>query len=84
MFLANFVALNCKIAKNKTLVYWEGLYIKLNNTLLCIFIFLQFYQEAVEADVWMNDRAGLAASQDYGRDEDAAVKLLKKHKVHSK
>lgn len=31
----------------------------------------------------MNDRAGLAASQDYGRDEDAAVKLLKKHKVHS-
>ena len=29
----------------------------------------------------MNDRAGLAASQDYGRDEEAAVKLLKKHKV---
>ena len=29
----------------------------------------------------MNDRAGLAASQDFGRDEDAAVKLLKKHKV---
>lgn len=41
----------------------------------------KFYQEAVEADVWMNDRAGLAASQDYGRDEDAAVKLLKKHKT---
>ena len=31
--------------------------------------------------MWMNDRAGLAASQDFGRDEDAAVKLLKKHKV---
>ena len=41
---------------------------------------LQFYQEANEADVWMNDRAGLAASHDYGRDEDAAQKLLKKHK----
>ena len=41
----------------------------------------QFYQEANEADVWMNDRAGLAASHDYGRDEDAAQKLLKKHKV---
>lgn len=31
----------------------------------------------------MNDRAGLAASQDFGRDEDAAVKLLKKHKVRT-
>ena len=31
--------------------------------------------------MWMNDRAGLAASHDYGRDEDAAQKLLKKHKV---
>ena len=44
----------------------------------------QFFQEAGEADVWMNDRAGLAASQDFGRDEDAAVKLLKKHKVRMK
>ena len=33
--------------------------------------------------MWMNDRAGLAASQDYGRDEEAAVKLLKKHMVLS-
>ena len=29
----------------------------------------------------MNDKAGVAANQDYGRDEDAAVKALKKHKV---
>ena len=29
----------------------------------------------------MNDKAGTAANQDYGRDEDAAVKALKKHKV---
>ena len=29
----------------------------------------------------MNDKAGIAANQDYGRDEDAAVKALKKHKV---
>ena len=27
------------------------------------------------------DKAGIAANQDYGRDEDAAVKALKKHKV---
>ncbi len=31
----------------------------------------------------MNDKAGIAANQDYGRDEDAAVKALKKHKVIS-
>ena len=31
--------------------------------------------------MWMNDKAGTAANQDYGRDEDAAVKALKKHKV---
>jgi hypothetical protein len=41
----------------------------------------QYYQDANEADVWMNDKAGIAANQDYGRDEDAAVKALKKHKV---
>jgi hypothetical protein len=29
----------------------------------------------------MNDKAGTAANHDYGRDEDAAVKALKKHKV---
>ncbi len=33
--------------------------------------------------MWMNDKAGTAANQDYGRDEDAAVKALKKHKVHT-
>ena len=30
----------------------------------------------------MNDKAGIAANHDFGRDEDAAVKALKKHKVH--
>ena len=32
----------------------------------------------------MNDKAGIAANQDYGRDEDAAVKALKKHRVRAK
>ena len=31
----------------------------------------------------MNDKAGIAANQDYGRDEDAAMKALKKHKVNT-
>ena len=44
-------------------------------------VFKQYYQAANEADAWMNDKAGVAANQDYGRDEDAAVKALKKHKV---
>ena len=43
---------------------------------------LQYYQAANEADAWMNDKAGIAANHDYGRDEDAAVKALKKHKVY--
>lgn len=29
----------------------------------------------------MNEKAGIAANQDYGRDEDAATKALRKHKV---
>ena len=29
----------------------------------------------------MNDKAGIAANQDFGRDEEAAVKALKKHTV---
>ena len=43
-------------------------------------VLVQYYQVANEADVWMNDKAGIAANQDYGRDEDAAVKALKKHR----
>ena len=53
---------------------------------LCVALYvsvLQYYQAANEADAWMNDKAGVAANQDYGRDEDAAVKALKKHKVHT-
>ena len=44
-------------------------------------VLVQYYQDANEADVWMNDKADIAANQDYGRDEDAAVKALKKHRV---
>ena len=39
----------------------------------------QYFTEANEADSWMNDKAGLAANQDYGKDELAAGKLLTKH-----
>ena len=42
---------------------------------------LQYYSEANEADSWMNEKAGLAASQDYGKDEAAATKYLKTHAV---
>ena len=47
-------------------------------SILCV---LQYYQAASEADASMTDKAGIAANQDNGRDEDAAVKALKKHKV---
>ena len=42
---------------------------------------VQYYTEANEADAWMNEKAGVASSQDYGKDEDAATKALTKHKV---
>lgn len=40
---------------------------------------LQYFTEANEADSWMNEKAGLASSQDYGKDEKSAQKLLAKH-----
>jgi len=46
-----------------------------------ISVCVQYYSEANEADAWMNEKAGIASSQDYGKDEDAATKALTKHKV---
>ncbi|KAJ7373044.1 hypothetical protein OS493_014188 [Desmophyllum pertusum] len=39
----------------------------------------KYFTEANEADSWMNDKAGLAANQDYGKDESSAEKLLTRH-----
>ena len=39
----------------------------------------QYFTEANEADSWMTDKAGLAANQDYGKDELSAEKLLTRH-----
>ena len=58
---------------------WKFFYLHL--LLFLPFSLPQYFQDANEADAWMNDKAGIAANQDYGRDEDAAVKALKKHKV---
>ena len=44
--------------------------------LICI---IQYFTEANEADSWMNEKAGLASSQDYGKDEKSCQKLLAKH-----
>jgi spectrin beta len=41
----------------------------------------QYYFEANEADVWMNEKAGIASNQDYGKDEDSAENLLQSHKT---
>ena len=41
----------------------------------------KYFAEANEADTWMNDKAGIAASQDYGKDETSTEKLLTKHKA---
>lgn len=41
----------------------------------------KYFTEANEADTWMNDKAGIAANQDYGKDEASTEKLLTKHKA---
>lgn len=41
----------------------------------------QYFFEANEVESWLNEKADLLASTDYGRDRDSATKLLTKHKV---
>lgn len=41
----------------------------------------QFFFEANEVESWLNEKGDLLASTDYGRDRDAATKLLTKHKA---
>ncbi|XP_063909279.1 spectrin beta chain, non-erythrocytic 1 isoform X5 [Zophobas morio] len=41
----------------------------------------QFFFEANEVESWLNEKADILASTDYGRDRDAATKLLTKHKA---
>ena len=42
----------------------------------------QFFFDASEIESWMNEKLNLLSSKDYGKDEDAARKLLTKHKVN--
>ena len=41
----------------------------------------QFFFEASEVESWMTEKTELISSSDVGKDEDAAIKLLTKHKV---
>ena len=43
----------------------------------------QFFFEASEIESWMAEKTELVSSADVGKDEDAAIKLLTKHKVIS-
>lgn len=44
----------------------------------------QFFFEANEVESWLHEKSDILASTDYGRDRDAATKLLTKHKVRQK
>ena len=44
----------------------------------------QFYASVAEAESWMNDKKPLVSSEDYGKDEDTAETLIKKHEVIEK
>ncbi len=41
----------------------------------------QYFADANEAESWMREKEGLAASTDYGKDEDSSEALLKRHQV---
>lgn len=43
----------------------------------------QYFFEASEVESWLNEKANILDSNDYGRDRDSATKLLTKHKVYS-
>lgn len=42
----------------------------------------EFFFEAGEVESWLNEKNDVLSSTDYGRDRDAATKLLTKHKVY--
>ncbi|XP_066150741.1 spectrin beta chain isoform X4 [Euwallacea fornicatus] len=41
----------------------------------------QYFFEASEVESWLNEKANILDSNDYGRDRDSATKLLTKHKA---
>ena len=49
-----------------------------SNTRVC---FPQYYTQSNEAESWMKDKKPLVSSRDYGKDEDSAEVLLKKHEA---
>ena len=49
--------------------------------LIIIVLFLQYLSEVAEVEAWINDKTLLASSTDYGKDENAADKMLAKNKV---
>ena len=51
-----------------------------SNTHITLF-FPQYYTQSNEAESWMKDKKPLVSSRDYGKDEDSAEVLLKKHEA---
>lgn len=47
----------------------------------CQLFHVQYLSEANDVQTWLNEKKQLAASEDYGRAETVADKLLTKHKV---
>ena len=41
----------------------------------------QYFADANEAESWMKEKEPIAANTDYGKDEDTAEALLKKHEA---
>ncbi|KAI6645819.1 Spectrin alpha chain, non-erythrocytic 1-like [Oopsacas minuta] len=39
----------------------------------------KYLLEASEADAWLNEKAGMTANTDYGKDQDTTEKMLRKH-----
>ncbi|KAH9509152.1 hypothetical protein Btru_049222 [Bulinus truncatus] len=71
--------------KNQELqLAWEDLAKKSKNRKKNLDLSLQtqrYFSEVAEVDAWINDKMALVTSEDYGKDESAADKLLAKNNV---
>ncbi|VDK61916.1 unnamed protein product [Onchocerca ochengi] len=65
----------------EALTYLNNLMQKRKNLLDWALKEEQYMFDATEVDSWMNEKRGVLTSEDYGQDEDAAQKLLAKHKA---
>ena len=52
-----------------------------NSSLILFSFIVQFFMKSTETESWMKDKYPLVSSEDYGKDEDSTLALIKKHEA---